>query len=133
MKSPNSRSFLDISTGHLRPQDIRNLEEYTGVSKEDEDKFLRVSPHVFGWIVSTGVMFHSNGAEGDQMVQERLRESGFSDEFFDLIKHASENDAPMIRFDADADYEPGFPVFEYGTDTVIDDGMETGSPAPKMG
>jgi len=120
MPSPNLQSMLDISTGHLRKQDIEALERYTGNLEADGNLKLNASPQQYGWIVSTGVFYHGGSKDEDVHVIEQLKQEGFSDEFIALLKHARDNAAAIIRFDRDASCEPGFPVFEYGTDERVD-------------
>lgn len=116
MTSPNLRQFLTVSTGHLRSQDIEALRRYTGTMEGDRSLALACSPSEHGWMVNTDILMSKlDDGEG---VQE-LKSEGFSDEFVALVRHARDNDAWMLKFDADAAYEPGFPVYQFGTDNEV--------------
>lgn len=119
MASSNFKKFLDVSTGHLRKQDIEALEKYTGNPESDRPLKLICHPTEYGWIVSAGVLAVGSDAQAAAENVRALKEEGFSDEFIALLEHAHKNDAWMVQFDSDADYEPGFPVFDYGTDIDI--------------
>lgn len=121
MASSNFKKFLDISTGHLRKQDIEALEKYTGNRKADHDLKLICYPSEYGWIVSVGILAVGGDAKATDGTILELKREGFSDEFIALLQHAHKNEAWMVQFDSDADYEPGFRVFDYGTDVDITD------------
>ncbi len=50
---------------------------------------------------------------GDQDMRETLAAAGFSIAFLDVFKLARRQGIQIVRFDADAPLQPGFPVFEW--------------------
>jgi len=139
MPSSNFQVLFDTTPEHLRPHDIALLDEL----RNEDNTFKPGAPapiygFEYGWTVSV-----SGGAKGS-MADEgelarwraaqlgRFRDAGFSEEFCALVRHAWENGAVMIRFDRDAEPEPGFPLFEFETGRMYDDGTgeEPSSPTP---
>jgi hypothetical protein len=39
--------------------------------------------------------------------------NGFSDHFINVLTHAADQGAVAVRFDRDAEYEPGLPSFDW--------------------
>lgn len=102
------KSYLDLSTGHLRVKD-GDLLEGIGSSRIVGSGPLLAYSTEHGYVVD--MSFVRSDTE--------LREFGFSDDFVTLIAHARANEAAFIDFDQDADYEPGFKIFDQVTDADI--------------
>lgn len=139
---PNFWTLLDLSTGHLKPQDYKILEGYSGPSDSgrDEGQSLHVTPLSHGWLISTaGAMACPQISEmADESARiERvsriaaMRDEGVSDEFVAIYEFACENGVADIRFDADASYLPGFPAFDSETGARVEEEEEP-LPAPGM-
>lgn len=106
-------SYMDLSTAHLRVRDADLLE---GIGNGEIVGNLPV------------VMFNTRNGyivdlRAERTTPEKLSEFGFSDEFIALIEHARRNDATFVDFDNDADYEPGFSIFDQETDEDITSAM----------
>jgi len=119
---------LDISTGNMKSTDAKILEGYRvdpQGRKRPKGGTLIVDPiGNWGWTISTSGW----GEDTSERIQE-LREEGFSEEFINIMLYAYENDLDGVRFDCDADPEPGFPFFDWESgDTLI----EAEASAPKI-
>jgi hypothetical protein len=113
------KSYLDLSTAHLRVQD-GDLLEGIGSSRIVGSVPLLVHSTEHGYVVD--MSFVRTAAE--------LKEFGFSDEFVALIALARENEASFIDFDTDADYEPGHKIFDQITDADVTADHFEDAPAP---
>lgn len=140
---PNFWTLLDLSTGHLKPQDFKLLGGYRGPNSDgrdwDEGQNLYVTPLTHGWLISTSGAtacpeIGEAADEGARVAREErvaaMREEGFSDEFVAIYVFACENGVADIRFDADANYLPGFPAFDSVTGARIEE--EDSVPTPGM-
>lgn len=110
-KAPASitpKSYLDLSTGHLRIKD-GDLLEGIGSGKIVGSIPLLAYSTEHGYVLDMSFV----GSDTE------LKEFGFSDEFLALIAHARAHEAAFIDFDQDADYEPGFKTFDQITDADI--------------
>ncbi len=103
-----AKSYLDLSTGHLRVKD-GDLLEGIGSSRIVGSVPLLAHSTEHGYVVD--MSFVRSDSE--------LKEFGFSDDFVALVAHARKNEAAFIDFDQDADYEPGFKIFDQITDADI--------------
>lgn len=103
-----SKSYLDLSTGHLRVKD-GDLLEGIGSGK------IVGSVPLLAYSTEHGHVVDMSFVRSDS----ELREFGFSDDFVALISHARANESAFIDFDQDADYEPGFKIFDQVTDADI--------------
>jgi hypothetical protein len=92
--------FLDLSTAHLTDRDVELLGSLAG---NDPD----IMENEYGWVVSTASLISEDFRE---MKLESLRADGFSELFITLALYAGVNGAWLMRFDVDADLEPGLPV-----------------------
>lgn len=102
-------SYMDVSTAHLRVRDAELLEGIVTGEIVCNVPVVTFSTRN-GYIVDL---------RAERTTPERLAEFGFSDEFIALIDHARRNDAVFVDFDNDADYEPGFSIFDQETDEDI--------------
>jgi hypothetical protein len=103
-----AKSYLDLSTGHLRVKDGELLDGIGSRLIVGSVPLLAHSTE-HGYVVD--MSFVRTTAE--------LTDFGFSDEFIALIDLARSNDASFIDFDSDADYEPGYKIFDQITDADI--------------
>lgn len=107
------KNMLELSTMHLRKQDVAALEDLFADQPE-------ATPHVYrtddGYYVTTGVMFGGTLEDG----ANRLSDLGFTPEFAALMAHAAQNECGIMSFDNDAEPEPGFPLFDQETDELLD-------------
>lgn len=143
---PNFWTLLDLSTGHLKPQDFKLLAEYRGPNSSgrdwDEGQSLYVTPLAHGWLISTsgatacpqiGELADESARVDREDRVAAMREEGFSDEFVAIYVFACENGVADIRFDADASYLPGFPAFDPVTgDRVEEEEEEQPLPLPGL-
>lgn len=104
----SKRSYMDISTGHLRVKD-GDLLEGIGAGRIVGTVPVMVHNTEHGYIVDV---------RGTRSAEE-IREFGFSEAFAALIDHAKRNAAVIVDFDQDADYEPGFSIFDQVTDQDV--------------
>jgi hypothetical protein len=114
-----AKSYFDLSTGHLRVGDS-DLLEGIGSSAIVGTVPLLAHSTEHGYVVD--MSFVRSDSE--------LREFGFSDDFVALVAHARANDAAFIDFDQDADYEPGFKIFDQVSDEDITADYAEDAPAP---
>ena len=110
------QKLLDLSTGHLSRKDIELLKDYK-TGGNSSDKALIAYPFECGWTVSTSGMLDS--AEGRFERIDEMRLEGFSEYFVAVMAHAAELGAVIVRFDRDAEYEPGLARFEDGGDEPV--------------
>jgi hypothetical protein len=116
------QKLLDLSTGHLSRKDIELLKDYKA-EDNSSDKALIAYPFAYGWTVSTSGMLNSE--DRFERIDE-MRQEGFSEYFVAVMVHAAELGAVIVRFDRDAEYEPGLARFEDGADEPVAEA----SPAP---
>lgn len=116
MTSPNVKTLLDVSTAHLRPSDMEALDAIAAI-EGDQPRPLRVYGDEYGWYVSVGAL--RGGDDGEAAVQ-RSRAAGLSTTFLNLMFHARSLGVEVVRFDAEADLEPGFPVFDHVIGAAVD-------------
>ncbi len=114
-----TKTYLDLSTGHLRVKD-GDLLEGVGSSSIVGSVPLLVHSTEHGYVID--MSFARSDSE--------LKEFGFSNDFLALIAHARANGASFIDFDHDADYEPGFKIFNQITDADITADYAEDVPAP---
>src|SRR4051794_38848986 len=93
--------FLDLSTAHLTDGDVELLRSFSN----DDPGFME---YEYGWVVSTAVMI--SAGEFRESKLKFLRDAGFSETFITIALHAAVNGAWLMRFEMDADIEPGLPV-----------------------
>src|SRR5690606_30592750 len=110
MALENVGKTLEISKAHLRAQDVVALEGYDGDWFEDASQTLKVHHEQEANWISTGALYVTGKDQED--VVARLKEEGFSDEFINIMTTAVDEDIRMVIFDVDADFEPGFPIFD---------------------
>ena len=147
-RAANFWIMLDLSTDHLRRGDHELLTDYRGPDSDgqrdrDPGQSLFVTPCVGGWIVSTSGCLapapdHRLPSAAKALLDEarneiisHVRSEGFSDEFVAIFRYAYEHGVTDIRFHADADYLPGFPRFDLGTDQRENE--DEPDPAPAFG
>jgi hypothetical protein len=102
-----TKSYFDLSTGHLRVKDGELLEDMGRRELSSLPLIIHSTNH--GWIIDLGA------PRNDQAIKDL----GFSDEFVALLAHAQSAGSTMVEFDTDADFEPGFPIFDQVTDEDI--------------
>jgi hypothetical protein len=90
--------FLDLSAAHLTDGDVELLQTL----RHCEPGFMGDE---YGFVVSTASLI----SDGDWKLR-RLRDAGFSEIFITIALHAAANGASLMRFDVDAEIEPGLPV-----------------------
>ncbi|NTF23492.1 hypothetical protein G6L37_34545 [Agrobacterium rubi] len=102
------KPYLDLSTGHLRVKDGDLLEGIGSGKIVGKVPFI-VHSTEHGYVVDIRSVAPA----------QDIRDFGFSTEFSNLIAYAASKNAPIIDFDNDADYEPGFSIFDQVTDEDI--------------
>jgi hypothetical protein len=119
------QKLLDLSTAHITSKDARLLEAYRA-DRKPSGKALVAYPFEYGWTVSTTGMLDGAADRADRLTA--IRNEGFSEHFIRVLNHAADQDAVLVRFDADADFEPDLPRFDWenGDEMIVD----AASPAP---
>lgn len=117
-------SMLDLSTAHITSSDAKLLGEYR--SEGNSDKALIAYPFEYGWTVSTSGL--NDGVADRRGKIADMRSEGFSEHFINLMKHAADRGAVLVRLDGGADYEPGLPTFDWDNGDEMSSGVA--SPAP---
>ena len=104
------RSYLDLSTGHLRGGDVELLSAIGAREVPDAPVEVHLTEH--GFVIDLA----------DVGSAEELAEAGFSDDFGRIVQFANGLGSSMIDFDSDAGYEPGFRAFDHvtGEDVTAD-------------
>lgn len=116
------QTILDLSTGHLPKKDRDLLSRYQ--TPNSSKMALIAYPYEYGCTVSTSGMLDSAADRADRI--DAMRREGFSEYFVAIMVKAAENGAVMVRFDADAEYEPDLACFEDNSDEPI----PAGGPRP---
>ena len=119
------RKMLDVSTAHITSADAKLLGEYSSKGNSP-GKALIAYPFEYGWTVSTSGLL--DGAADRRGKIADMRREGFSEHFINLMKHAADKGAVLVRLDADAEYEPGLPTFDWEHGDEMS--SEATSPAP---
>ncbi|MGY3582356.1 hypothetical protein ACVIGB_000720 [Bradyrhizobium sp. USDA 4341] len=119
------QKLLDLSTGHMTSKDVKLLEAYRA-DRRPSDMALIAYPYEYGWTVSTSGLLDGATERADRIAA--IHKEGFSEHFIKVLTHAADHDAVLVRFDADAEFEPGLPRFDWENgDEMI---MDFASPAP---
>lgn len=88
---------LMVSTGNVLHKDMLLLKE---------EKNFSVGCYEFGAYIFVPSEEHFNPEPDDSLKK-------YSDVFSDILRYAAKMGCLIINFDADNDYLPGFPVFEW--------------------
>lgn len=101
-KVPDIYNYLDISTGHLSPDDVKSLDnDAECTSSSPCDPTLIVFKYDEGWFV----VVPSDDGEFKE---------AYSDQLALILKEARENDCCFVRFDADGNkYTDDLEVFAW--------------------
>lgn len=111
--------LLDLSTAHMTANDDKLLHAYD-CSPRSRGAMI-CYPIEGGFTISTSCM--RIGPADRREAIKAIRKEGFSEAFINVLKHAADQDAVLVRFDRDAGYEPGLPCFnwETGDEMSMDD------------
>jgi hypothetical protein len=91
--TPTVRTFLDLSTGHLREETCRQLGDYEGVIAHEME---------YGWLMYVPV---PDDDAGDQ--------SDWPEELLPIMRLAHTVGCAYILFDADAPHTENLPIFDW--------------------
>jgi hypothetical protein len=99
----NVRSYLDLSTSHLRESTREKLDEMGHFSAHGDPTSFMVAPTGYGWFVSA--------VPADK---DREEEDEIPDDLWAAMLHAKAHGADHILFDRDADTDADLPTYEDG-------------------
>jgi hypothetical protein len=92
---PNVRRYLDVSTAHVTPGDMKLLNE--------RNPIIICYPYAYGaWV-------HVYDVD----IEQDLKDSGHSPAVWQLLQLARQHDCDWIKLDADADHVDGLPNYEW--------------------
>ena len=101
--------YMDLSTGHITHQDIRNLNtlvHYAATLHINASYYPRVVEHEYGHLIQISA---DDGTFHDEI--ERMRKANFSSAIIDALIYARQNECTWIKFDADGDRDPNLKFF----------------------
>ena len=100
-----TRRVLDVSTSHITEDDAKRLREYANGSSEAYPS--RIMDDEYGTLV------HIPDDPEITMLLDSPALDELSEEYWNIIKWASENAFDYIIFDCDAPENSGWPTFEW--------------------
>ncbi|WNV83096.1 hypothetical protein [Umezawaea sp. Da 62-37] len=90
------RTFLDLSTGHLREQTCRHLADYKGIIAHE---------FTYGWLM------YIHDPDDDSV--EPIDQADWPDELAPIIQLAQASGCDYVLFDADGPHADNLPVFAW--------------------
>jgi hypothetical protein len=119
------QKLLDLSSGNIPSSDAKLLQTFRD-GRRDFRVPLIVYRYEYGWTVSTAGLLNTAAERADRLTA--MSKAGFSEHFIKVMSLAADQDAVLVRFDADAAFEPGLPRFDWENDDEMT--LDTSPPAP---